>query len=96
MLWTASLKTEGTKVLIAKEQTYLLSEVPEGLVIVRPGDILKHPGQQKLVMCDKDHLVDYLIAYLSEREAGKPLKEAHEEAMRYAKITKVRDKGRVH
>lgn len=81
--------------IIGKEQTYLLIEVPEGLVIIRPSDEMKHPGQQKLVLADKDRLADYLIAYLYEREAGKPLAVAHETALSYAKIGKISDNGRV-
>lgn len=81
--------------IIGTEQTYLLIEVPEGLVVIRPGDEMKHPGQQKLVLADKERLVDYLIAYLSEREAGKSLGAAHDEALKYAKMGKIRDNGRV-
>lgn len=79
------------------EQLYLLSEVPQGLAITRAGEEIKpSPLTQKLVMVDKEKLVDYLIAYLTERERGMTLKEAHELAMDYVKITKIKDNGRAH
>lgn len=82
---------------IDKEQNYLLSEIPQGLAITRVGDEVKpSPHVQKLIIADKDKLVDYLIAYLDAREKGMDLKAAHELAMDYAKITKVRDTGRAH
>lgn len=79
------------------EQLYLVSEVPQGIAITRADEEVKpSPLTQKLVMVDKEKLVDYLIAYLTEREKGLPLKEAHELAMDYVKITKVRDIGAAH
>lgn len=82
---------------IDKDQNYLLSEVPQGIAITSAHQqLVPSPLTQKLVIADKHKLVDYLIAYLDNREKGLDLKEAHEEAMSYAKITKVRDTGRTH
>lgn len=61
----------------------MLHEVPEGIVITRPQDLLRHPNKTQLVLCTSDKLADYLVCYLERREAGKPLKQAHEEAMKY-------------
>lgn len=83
--------------IIDKEQIYLLSEIPQGMAITRASEqIAPSPLTQKLVICNKDRLVDYLIAYLDQREKGLPLDAAHNIAMEYAKITKVRDNGRAH
>lgn len=79
---------------IDKEQLYLLSEVPQGIAITRSNEqIVSSPLTQKLIIADKEKLVDYIIAYLTEREEGKPLGEAHDLALAYAKIRKIRDKG---
>ena len=45
--------------------------------------------QARLILADKAKICDYLMAYLTNREYGKTLKEAHHNAMEYIGITQV-------
>jgi len=75
---------------IKPEQTYKLVETEGHLSIIPPDMNVADPTAQPLIVADKEKLCDYLMAYLSNRELMKPLKEAHHAAMDYVGITLVR------
>lgn len=72
---------------ITPDQSYKLVETNGHLSIIPPDMNVADPSAQPLVVADKEKLVDYLMAYLSNRELGKSLKDAHNDAMAYVGIT---------
>lgn len=72
---------------ITKGQSYKLIELTGGFVIAAPGQPLPPtPGAHTLVQADARDLVEYLWRYLSAREQGMNLKEAHDAALADAVI----------
>lgn len=74
---------------IAKGQAYKIIETPDHISIVKAADGIRGPMVWPLIIADREKLVDYLTAYLHQREEGKSLKDAHNGAMAYVGITKV-------
>lgn len=73
-----------------KEKNYLLVEIDHALVIL--DDITAKPptvSHQPLLIADAGTLLTYLDRYFFEREHGATLAEAHDRAMKTAKITKI-------
>ena len=74
---------------ITRDQGYKLVEA-DGHLSILPSDTNLAGAHQPLIIADKVKLCDYLMAYLDNREQGKPLKEAHHYAMQYVGITVVK------
>lgn len=74
--------------IIKPNQTYKLVEADGHLSVISADANLSQP-HVPLILADKEKLCDYLMAYLSLRERGKSLKEAHNAAMEYVGITVV-------
>lgn len=74
--------------IVGEEQTYKLVEFEEGFAILEPTENLKREGAQPLCLADRQHLIEYLGNYLALRESGKSKREAHELALKAARIQK--------
>ena len=75
---------------ITEGMSYMLTEIGSGFVIHPQSVNLKgDPSAEALVLADRENLIEYLNHYLMAREAGKPLKEAHDLALQAARIPKV-------
>jgi len=59
-------------------------ELADALVICRPQDNV--PKSEPLIIADMPTVAEYLIRYHEARCKGLPLKEAHKEALKGAKV----------
>jgi hypothetical protein len=73
---------------IGPGQYYQIIEFDKGIVLTDIGQRMK--GATPLAVVDVEALSNYLPSYLSARESGKPVKEAHELALEVARLPKVR------
>ena len=75
---------------IKNGQIYKIVETDDYLCITQTKDNVAGNDVQPLIIADREKLCGYLMAYLTNREHGKPSKLAHNEAMEYVGITLVK------
>lgn len=72
-----------------KGKNYKLIEFGDGLIITEVQHNLSDPAAKPLIVADAGRLLTYLDRFFYEREAGKSLKDAHDQAMNTAQITTI-------
>ena len=74
-----------------KDKMYKLVEWKNGLVLLNPMDNLSRSmgKTEQLVQADNPAITEYFTQYVAAREAGKSLAQAHDIALRCARIPKI-------
>lgn len=75
--------------LFAKGKMYKVVELRGGLVIIDINDNVKGQNACPLMAADDATICEYLLRYIHAREAGKTLKEAHDQALKGAQIKEI-------